>query len=132
MANFLVVDDSMYFRLKLSQILKELGHTVIGEAVDGTQAAIQYAQLKPDIVTMDVSMPKSDGLVGVKKILENDPKAKIIMVSAMGQRDIVLEAVRIGAKHFVVKPIEIEIMERTIQKVEDNKELSKIIKKYNP
>lgn len=131
MASFIVVDDSMFFRLQLSQMLKSLGHTVLSEATDGAQAAIQYSQLKPDMVTMDISMPKTDGITGVKKILEIDPNAKIIMVSAMGQRDVVLEAIKLGAKHFVLKPIDKEIMSRTINKVIDNKELARIIKKYD-
>ncbi len=106
MPSVLVVDDSMYFRLVLEKLLKELGHEILGEAADGEQAAIKYTKLNPDFVTMDISMPNTSGLESVAKIMEIDPNAKIIMVSALGQKEMVLEAMQLGARHFVVKPME--------------------------
>lgn len=117
MANILIVDDSAYFRLKLRDILEESGHVIVGEASDGFKAQVLYTQLKPDLVTMDISMPTVGGIEGVRKILQMDIRAKIVMVSALGQRDFVLEALKLGAKHFVVKPIEKEKLIEVVNKV---------------
>lgn len=116
MATVLIVDDSAYFRLKLKHVLMKLGHEVVGEATDGRKAVLQYQNLEPDFVTMDISMPTHGGIEGVRGILEKDPFANIIMVSAMGQKHHVLEAMKLGAKHFIVKPIDMI----TIQKILDN------------
>lgn len=117
MATVLVVDDSTYFRLKLKMVLENLGHQVIGEAIDGKKAAKMYSQLKPDLVTMDISMPNANGIEGVRMILEDDPHAKIIMVSAMGQKHHVLEAMKLGAKHFIVKPMHDSTVKKVLDKV---------------
>ena len=117
MAQILLVDDSAYFRMKLREILEEGGHSIVGEAGDGFKAQVLYTQFKPDLVTMDISMPTVGGIEGVKKILQMDSKAKIIMVSALGQRDFVLEALKLGAKHFVVKPIEKDKLIEVVTKV---------------
>jgi len=117
MAKVLIVDDSIYFRLKLKSILEKLGHEVVGEAEDGSKASIAYGVCNPDVVTMDISMPNADGIVGVELIMEKDKNAKIIMVSAMGQKPLVLKAMRLGAKHFIVKPLSDNIVEKVLNKV---------------
>lgn len=104
MARILVADDSTVMRRSLMLILTKGGHTVVGQAVNGDQACILYNQLKPDLVTMDVSMPGTDGIKALKKILQSDPSAKVIMISALDQKKMILEAVESGAKHYLVKP----------------------------
>jgi two-component system chemotaxis response regulator CheY len=103
--------------MKIKQMLESLNHEVVGEAVDGQKAVVAYMQLKPDLVTMDISMPDSNGIEGIKGIIAKDPNAKIIMVSAMGQKTHVLEAMRCGAKHFVLKPFQKEILGKVINQV---------------
>ena len=105
-ARVLIVDDAIFMRRMLSDILKEGGHKVVGEATNGKESVEQYAKLKPDIVTMDIIMPEMGGIEAVKEIMKNDGMAKIIMVSAMGQQQLVVEAIQAGAKDFVVKPFE--------------------------
>lgn len=117
MGSILVVDDSTYFRLKLKVVLESLGHEVIGEASDGKKAVKLYQQLKPDVVTMDISMPNVGGVEAVKEIMQIDKRARIIMVSAMGQKHHVLEALKLGAKHFIVKPMEEETVKKVMDKV---------------
>jgi len=90
-------------RVTLGNMLKKMGHEVF-EAVDGEDAVIKYFELKPDLVTMDITMPKKDGAEAVKEIVKLDADAKIIMVSAMGQKEFVAGAIRSGAKDFIVKP----------------------------
>lgn len=131
MAKIMIVDDSMYFRLKLTEMLKELGHEVVGEASDGANAVMQYNQCTPDLVTMDISMPKVNGIEGVKKILEVDPSAIIIMVSALGQRKVVLEAMELGAKHFLVKPIKPESLKKILNQVLELLMIKKTVEKYD-
>jgi two-component system chemotaxis response regulator CheY len=109
MAKVLVVDDALFMRKMLSDILKKEGIEICGEAENGKEAIDKYQQLKPDLVTMDIVMPKVeeiDGIAAVKEIMKNDPQAKIIMVSAMGQHSLVVEAIQAGAKDFVTKPFQ--------------------------
>ena len=109
MAKVLVVDDALFMRRMLSDILKKEGIEICGEAENGKDAIEKYGQLKPDLVTMDIVMPKIeeiDGIGAVKEIVKNDPQAKIIMVSAMGQHSLVVEAIQAGAKDFVTKPFQ--------------------------
>ncbi len=117
MARVLIVDDAIYFRVKIKQMLERLGHEVVGEADDGIKAADMYNKLLPDIVTMDISMPNANGIEGVELIIKKHPRAKIIMVSALGQRNMILEAMQKGAKHFIVKPFQIEVLGATLSKV---------------
>ena len=105
-AKILVVDDAVFMRRMLSDILKEGGYEVAGEAANGKEAVDQYGLVKPDLVTMDIIMPEMGGIEAVKEIIENDDSAKILMVSAMGQQQLVVEAIQAGAKDFVVKPFE--------------------------
>jgi len=109
MARVLVVDDALFMRRMLSDILKKEGVEICGEAENGKEAIEKYQQLKPDLVTMDIVMPKIeeiDGIGAVKEIVKLDAQAKIIMVSAMGQHSLVVEAIQAGAKDFVTKPFQ--------------------------
>lgn len=109
MARVLIVDDALFMRKMLSDILKKEGIEVCGEAENGKEAIEKYKQLKPDLVTMDIVMPKMeeiDGVAAVREIMKIDPQAKIIMVSAMGQHSLVVEAIQAGAKDFVTKPFQ--------------------------
>jgi two-component system chemotaxis response regulator CheY len=104
MARIMVVDDAAVMRMSIIQILKEAGHEIVGEASNGREALEMYARLKPDLVTLDVTMPLMDGIDCVRELCRMDPKAKVIICSAMGQQALVLEAIAAGAKDFVVKP----------------------------
>ena len=105
----LIVDDALFMRRMLADILKKEGYEICGEAETGKDAIERYSQLKPDLVTMDIVMPKMeeiDGIGAVKEIIKTDPHAKIIMVSAMGQHVLVIEAIQAGARDFVTKPFQ--------------------------
>ena len=109
MVRVLVVDDALFMRKMLSDILKNEGIEVCGEAENGKEAVDKYKELKPDLVTMDIVMPKMeeiDGVSAVREIMKIEPQAKIIMVSAMGQHSLVVEAIQAGAKDFVTKPFQ--------------------------
>ncbi len=106
MARILIVDDSTVMRKNLRSIFSKNGHEVVGEAVDGMQAIISYSNLKPDLVTMDITMPKISGVDAVKEIIKKDSSAKIIMISALNQKQMVFEALKNGAKHYIIKPID--------------------------
>lgn len=117
MAKILVVDDSAFMRLTLKHLFTQCGHEVIGEAEDATSAVTKYKELKPDLVTMDIIMPIESGLDAVRKIVQFDSNAKIIMVSAMGQEKISEEARTCGAKGFIVKPVQKAKLEEMLKKV---------------
>ena len=104
MKNILVVDDAMFMRTVLKNVLVAGGYTVVGEAENGHDAVEKYKLLNPDIVTMDITMPGMDGLQATSEILKHDKEANICMVTAMGQQQMILEAVKRGAKDFIVKP----------------------------
>jgi len=103
---FLVVDDAIFMRTVLKKMLTEANFSVIGEAGNGLQAIEMAEQLKPDIVTLDITMPEMDGIEAIEKILAVSPNSKIIMCSAMGQHSKVVEAIKRGARDFIVKPFE--------------------------
>jgi two-component system chemotaxis response regulator CheY len=115
----LIVDDTKFMRNILASILKKKDLDVVGEAVNGREAVEKYKQLKPDLVTMDIIMPEVDGIQAVKEIMKIDPKARILMCSAMGQQALVIEAIQAGAKDFVIKPFQptrvMEAVDRTFQ-----------------
>ena len=104
MANILIVDDSRTSRRILRSILEEDGHVIVGEATNGQEGFEQYMSLKPDIVTMDITMPVMTGVEALKKIIEADSNAKVVMVSAAGQQHNMLEAVQSGAADFIYRP----------------------------
>ena len=113
----LIVDDASFMRMMIKNILKDNGFLVAGEAKDGQEAVAKYKDLKPDLVTMDITMPEMDGIQAVKKIKEIDDKANIIMCSAMGQKAMVIEAIEAGARDFIVKPFNSERVMEAIEKV---------------
>jgi two-component system, chemotaxis family, chemotaxis protein CheY len=108
MASILVVDDAAFMRKMLGDALSKGGHSVVGEATNGQEAVDRFTELKPDVVTLDITMPEKDGLTALKEILSLDPAARIVMCSALGQESKVLEAIKTGAKDFVVKPFQAE------------------------
>lgn len=108
MARVLIVDDAAVVREKLKLILKKANHEIVGEATNGLQAFLLYQKLLPDLVTMDITMPGMDGLMGIKKIKEKFSDAKIIIVSAMSQKSVILEALENGADSFILKPFDSE------------------------
>lgn len=105
MATILVVDDAAFMRMRMSKILTEAGYQVV-QAENGLEAVEKYRSEKPDAVLMDITMPEMDGLTALKEIRALDPAARVAMVTALGQQQIVLEAVKSGAKDFLVKPCE--------------------------
>ncbi|GMV84958.1 MAG: hypothetical protein AMXMBFR80_08150 [Dehalococcoidia bacterium] len=105
MATILVVDDAAFMRMRMSKILTEAGYQVV-QAENGLEAVEKYRSEKPDAVLMDITMPEMDGLTALKEIRSLDPTARVAMVTALGQQQIVLEAVKSGAKDFLVKPCE--------------------------
>ena len=102
----LIVDDAIFMRTMIRDILEKNGFEIIGEASSGKEAIEKYSRLKPDLVTMDIVMPEMGGIEAVKSIVKIDPNAKILMCSAMGQKALVIEAIQAGAKDFVVKPFQ--------------------------
>ena len=102
----LIVDDAAFMRMMLRDILAKNGFEVVGEADNGKVAVQMYSEVKPDVVTMDITMPEMDGIAAVKEIKAGDPNAKVVMVSAMGQQAMVIEAIRAGAADFIVKPFQ--------------------------
>jgi len=102
----LVVDDAAFMRMMLKDILLKGGFEIAGEAMNGAEAVRLYQELKPDLVTMDITMPEVDGIAAVKEIKKIDPNAKVVMVSAMGQQAMVIEAIQAGASDFIVKPFQ--------------------------
>ena len=102
----LVVDDAAFMRMMIKDILSKNGYDVVGEAENGVKALEKYQELKPDLTTMDITMPEMDGITAVKEIKKIDPSAKVIMCSAMGQQAMVIEAIQSGARDFIVKPFQ--------------------------
>ena len=106
MARVLVVDDAAFMRKMVSDALTKGGHEVVGEAGNGAEAVAQYQALKPEVTTLDITMPEKDGLAALKEIIAIDPGARVIMCSALGQESKVLESIKAGARDFVVKPFQ--------------------------
>lgn len=113
----LVVDDAAFMRMMIKDILRKGGYEVVGEAEDGSKAVEKYKELRPDLVTMDITMPDMDGITAVKEIRKLDSNAQIIMCSAMGQQAMVIDAIQAGAKDFVVKPFQPERVLEAVRKV---------------
>ncbi len=113
----LITDDTAFMRMTLRNVLEKNGYEVVAEAEDGFQAVEKYQQVKPDLVTMDITMPNMDGITAIKKIMASDPQAKIVVVSAMGQKALVIEALNSGAKDFIVKPFQPDRIVEALQKV---------------
>ena len=116
METILVVDDSAFMRMRNFSVVKELGFDVV-EAGDGAEAVEMYKKTKPAGVLMDITMPNMDGLDALRAIIRLDPKARVTMVTAMGQQSIVMEAVKAGARDFVVKPFEPSRVKAALEKL---------------
>jgi two-component system chemotaxis response regulator CheY len=112
----LVVDDAAFMRMMIKDILSKNGYEVVGEAENGAVALEKYKDLRPDLVTMDITMPEMDGITAVKEIKGMDGSARIIMCSAMGQQAMVIDAIQAGAKDFIVKPFQPERVIEAVSK----------------
>ena len=117
MAKILIVDDAAFMRMMLKDILVKNGFEIAGEAPNGLKAIEVYKAEKPDLVTMDITMPEMDGIQALKEIKAFDPSARVIMCSAMGQQSMVMEAIKSGAKDFIVKPFQPDRVLEAIKKV---------------
>ncbi|MHC1610232.1 MAG: response regulator [Candidatus Methanospirareceae archaeon] len=117
MARILVVDDAAFMRMMLKKILNSNGHEVVGEAANGVESLEKYEQLKPDLVTMDIVMPEMDGIEATRAIIQSYPEAKIVMCTAVGQQAKVLEAMKAGARGYIVKPFQAPKVLEEVKKV---------------
>jgi two-component system, chemotaxis family, chemotaxis protein CheY len=119
MLNFLVVDDSLIIRKNVTKFLTALGHTVVGESKTGEIAVDDTKRLKPDFITMDITMPDMDGITAVKKIREFDQDVNIIMVTSHGQEDMVVSSLKAGAKGYILKPVSEEKLAKSIASINE-------------
>lgn len=119
MKKILVVDDAKVIRMVIKRLLTQHGYLIAGEAGNGWEAFEKYKELRPDAVTMDIIMPEVDGIQGLKDILAFDKQAKVIMISAIDQRDSLTDAIRNGASDYVVKPFEDDRMISTLKNIFD-------------
>ena len=117
MATVLIVDDAAFMRISIKNMLTKNGYEVVGEAENGLVGVEKYKELSPDIVTMDITMPEMSGLDALKEIVKINPKAQVVMVSAMGQEAMVRDAILSGAKGFIVKPFKEEGIIAAIRKL---------------
>ena len=116
MAKIMVVDDAAFMRMKTAKLLSENGYEVV-QASNGAEAVETYKTEKPDAVLLDITMPDMDGLTALKHLMQMDPKARVAMVTAMGQQTIVVDALKAGAKDFVVKPFQADRVLAAVQKI---------------
>jgi DNA-binding NarL/FixJ family response regulator len=127
MAKILVVDDSYIMRMKIKTMLTNAGHDVVGEASNGEQAIIEYTQKQPDIVTMDISMPVMDGVSALRMIMSKFPRARVIVISALEKKNMVLTALDSGARNYLLKPIdEVKLMKVIDNVLKDDKPPKKL------
>jgi two-component system, chemotaxis family, chemotaxis protein CheY len=112
----LIADDLSFMRMVQKEILEENGYAVVGEASDGIEAIDKYKTLKPDVLVLDITMPHMNGLDAMYKIFEMDKTARIVICSALGQQQLIVEAIKAGVKDFIVKPFKPERMLSAIQK----------------
>jgi two-component system chemotaxis response regulator CheY len=112
----LIVDDATFIRTMVKDVLVPRGFEIAGEATNGNEAVTLYEKLKPDLVTMDITMKEKDGLEAAREILQRDPDARIIMVTALGQEKMLLDSFKIGVKDFVVKPFQPERIISAVEK----------------
>ena len=120
MARIMIVDDALFMRQMLAKILTAEGHTICAEATNAKEAVEKYKTIKPDLVTMDIVMPmmeELDGIGAVGEIVKLDPEAKILICSAMNQQPIVVEALRLGAKDFISKPVNPQRLKEIVQNI---------------
>jgi two-component system chemotaxis response regulator CheY len=117
MAKVKIVDDAAFMRMVIKDILKKNGHEVVAECVDGLDAVQKYPQFKPDLVFMDIVMPNMEGTDALKKIMQMDPSARVVMCSSIGQQSVVTDALKSGALDFIVKPFDAAKVLEVIGKV---------------
>ncbi|GGA01925.1 response regulator [Paenibacillus marchantiophytorum] len=113
----IIVDDAAFMRAILKDVLISLGYEVAGEASNGQEAVQLYKRIKPDLVTMDITMPEMDGITALKEIISYNPEARVIMCSAMGQQKMVVDSIQAGAKDFVVKPYNKERIAEAVERI---------------
>lgn len=119
MAKILLVDYAAFMRMMVKDTLTKAGYTDLYEAADGVQAVESYTEIQPDLVIMDITMPNMDGLEALKAIKAKDPNATVVMCSAMGQESMVIEAIKSGAKDFIVKPFKPDRILKTVSSIVD-------------
>jgi len=117
MARVLIADDSQFMRNILKNIIQKAGHEIVGEASNGREAVELFRTLNPDLVMLDIVMPEMDGLEALKKIMEINPSAKVIMCTGLGQQKLVVQAIESGAKGYIVKPFQAEFVIKEINRV---------------
>jgi two-component system, chemotaxis family, chemotaxis protein CheY len=117
MHTVMIVDDAAFMRTILKEIVCEIGCSVVAEAANGEEAVSMYSQTKPDLVTMDITMPLMDGVTALRRIKAMDPQAKVIVCSTMSHQPMVIEAISLGAKDFIAKPVQKERVQHTIRKI---------------
>lgn len=115
----LVVDDAMFMRMMLKDILSKNGYEVVGEAANGREAIEKYIELRPDLVLLDITMPEMDGITALKEIKHIDPQAVVVVCSAMGQQNMVIEAIQNGALDFIVKPFQQNRVIESLKRIEE-------------
>jgi two-component system chemotaxis response regulator CheY len=113
----MVVDDAAFMRMMIKDILSKNGYEIVAEAENGAKAVEKYQEIKPDLTTMDITMPEMDGISALKQIRSMDSGAKVIMCSAMGQQAMVIEAIQAGARDFIVKPFQPDRVLEAVRKV---------------
>ncbi|QKS72867.1 response regulator [Paenalkalicoccus suaedae] len=116
MAKLLITDDAAFMRMTLKKMVTDAGFEVVGEAANGQEAVDLYAEHRPDLVTMDITMPEMNGIEALEKIKQIDPQAKVVMCSAMGQQNMVVDAIQKGAIDFIVKPFDEARIKESISK----------------
>lgn len=115
--NILIVDDSAFMRAYIKKILAGKGYNIIGEASTGSEALDKYKKLRPNVVTMDLNMPGMSGIDGIRAIRLSDPEANIIMITSMGQKEMVVDAIKAGARDFIVKPFREEQVVQAVERI---------------
>jgi two-component system chemotaxis response regulator CheY len=120
MAKILIVDDAAFMRMMIKENLKKAGFSEFGEAGNGEEAVQQYVAMQPDLVLMDITMPVKDGITALQEIREKDGAAKVVMCSAMGQENMVIESIKLGALDFIVKPFKPERLLQTVRNIIGN------------
>lgn len=117
MKKILIVDDAMFMRSTLKMMLRKENYEVVGEAGNGIEAIERYKSLKPDIVTLDIHMPEMGGIDALEAIIKYDPDAKVVMISAAGDHKRVLDAMKLGAKNFIIKPFTEDTVFQVMKKI---------------
>ena len=130
----LIVDDVAFVRKTLAGIMNDAHYQVVGEAADGEEAIALYGKFRPDLVTMDIVMPKMSGLDATRKIIKADKDARIVIISAMGQESLVMEAINAGAKDYILKPFSSQDVLKTLERafLDESQMMSRTPSRENP